>query len=85
MPSLLADFVEVLGRAVVDPAAAAAAAAASKMDTDDAVEGGVDDDGGVEAIPAPASLDRGALLYCERSLELLVDLLSQVVRVVGGG
>ena len=35
-----------------------------------------DDDRGEGAVPP--SLDRGALLYCERSLELLVDLLSQV-------
>lgn len=27
---------------------------------------------------APPTLNRGALLYCERSLELLIDLLSQL-------
>ena len=37
----------------------------------------VEDDDGAGG-PVPPSLDRGALLYCERSLELLVDLLSQV-------
>ena len=65
MPSLLSDFVEVLGRAVVEPTASA-------MEAEDA------DGATVIPNPGPPSLDRGALLYCERSLELLVDLLSQL-------
>ena len=66
IPSLLTDFIEVIGRAVIDPAAAAAEAGG---EGDQAVDLEVD---------LTPTLDRGALLYCERSLELLVDLLSQV-------
>ncbi len=32
-----------------------------------------------------ATLNRGALTYCERFLELLIDLLSQVGTGEGGG